>query len=140
MLKRFMATALIATTLLQAGCGYFLYPERSGQKSGQVDPAILILDAGALFLGIIPGVVAFIVDITNGTIYLPAGEKSVIDKHGDRMSLQGYQAIPNAIPTGLSVEEMQLRALEIVVQPELRAQVEFQQYKTMAGSFTLNAG
>ena len=56
------------------GCGYFLYPERRGQRPyGRIDPAIVVLDALGLFLFIVPGVIAFAVDITNGTLYRPGG-------------------------------------------------------------------
>ena len=56
------------------GCGYFLYPERRGQKPvGRIDPAVAILDAVGLLFFVVPGVIAFAVDITNGTLYLPSG-------------------------------------------------------------------
>lgn len=58
-----------------SGCGYFLYPERRGQKSGRIDPEVAILDGLGLLLFIIPGVIAFAVDFTNGTIYLPSGSR-----------------------------------------------------------------
>ncbi len=65
------------------GCGYLLYPERRGQKSGELDVNIVALDAVCLLLFILPGVVAFAVDYTNGTIYLPKGSK--------RGSLEGQE-------------------------------------------------
>ncbi|QFT55505.1 hypothetical protein [Microbulbifer sp. THAF38] len=74
-------SGLLTVVINMSACGYFLYPERKGQSGGRVDPAILILDGAALLFGIIPGVVAFAVDITNGTIYLPPGSSSVIDRH-----------------------------------------------------------
>jgi hypothetical protein len=53
-----------------------MYPERRGQKPvGRIDPAIAVLDALGLLLFIIPGVIAFAVDITNGTLYFPAGRQ-----------------------------------------------------------------
>lgn len=55
------------------GCGTILYPERKGQKSGTIDPGIVVLDAIGLLIFIIPGVIAFMVDANNGTIYLPGG-------------------------------------------------------------------
>ena len=82
------AVTLVMITLLCSisACGYFMYPERVGQTKGQIDPAIVILDALGLFVGVIPGVVAFAVDVTTGTIYLPPGGRSTVDKHRDRMS------------------------------------------------------
>ncbi len=67
---------IVLVTQLTA-CGYFLYPERRGQRPvGRVDPAIAILDALGLLFFIVPGVIAFVVDITNGTLYLPSGHRS----------------------------------------------------------------
>ena len=70
--------ALVAVVLIfqLLACGYFMYPERRGQKPvGRIDPAIAVLDALGLLLFIIPGVIAFAVDITNGTLYFPAGRQ-----------------------------------------------------------------
>jgi hypothetical protein len=66
---------LTITTLLVfqlAGCGTLFYPERRGQIAGRLDAGIVILDAIGLLFFIIPGVIAFAVDFSNGTIYLPA--------------------------------------------------------------------
>lgn len=63
------SAALLATGL--AGCGTILYPERKGQGSGRLDPAIVMLDGLGLLLFLIPGVIAFAVDFSNDTIYLP---------------------------------------------------------------------
>ena len=52
------------------GCGTIMYPERKGQKKGQIDTSIAILDGLGLLLFIIPGVIAFAVDFNNGSIYL----------------------------------------------------------------------
>lgn len=48
-----------------------MYPERKGQISGSLDWRVVALDAAGLLLFFIPGVIAFAVDFTNGTIYLP---------------------------------------------------------------------
>jgi len=63
-------TALLVFQL--TGCGTLLYPERRGQLTGHLDAGVVILDAVGLLLFIIPGVIAFAVDFSNGTIYLPA--------------------------------------------------------------------
>ncbi|WP_237068297.1 hypothetical protein [Microbulbifer guangxiensis] len=75
------ATCLLTMAMNLTACGYFLYPERKGQTGGRVDPVVVILDGAALLFGILPGIVAFAVDFTNGTIYLPAGGSSAIDRH-----------------------------------------------------------
>jgi hypothetical protein len=74
--KIFYITISILLIIQLSGCGYILYPERRGQKpTGRIDPAIATLDALGLLLFIIPGVIAFAVDITNGTLYFPNGRR-----------------------------------------------------------------
>ena len=58
------------------GCGTIIYPERRGQRTGQIDVGIALLDALWLLVFIIPGVVAFGVDFTTGAIYLPGGKRA----------------------------------------------------------------
>ena len=80
--KRGIAASCLLVLLMNlTACGYFLYPERKGQSGGRVDPVVVILDGAALLFGILPGVVAFAVDFTSGSIYLPAGGRSAIDRH-----------------------------------------------------------
>lgn len=52
-------------------CGTILYPERKGQRDGRLDIGVVLLDGIGLLFFIIPGVIAYAVDFTNGTIYLP---------------------------------------------------------------------
>ena len=52
-------------------CGTILYPERRDQRSGQVDVAVVLMDAIGFFFFTIPGVIAFAVDFSTGAIYLP---------------------------------------------------------------------
>jgi hypothetical protein len=61
-----------AATISLAGCGTILYPERVGQPHcGPLDWKVVALDTIGLLLFFIPGVIAFVVDFYNGTIYLP---------------------------------------------------------------------
>lgn len=81
-IKRGLAVSCLFTLVMNlTACGYFLYPERKGQTGGRVDPVVVILNGAGLLFGILPGVVAFAVDFTNGTIYLPSGGSSAIDRH-----------------------------------------------------------
>lgn len=81
-MKRLAAVLLGATLLFNlTACGYFLYPERVGRDSGRIDPTVVLLDAAGLLFGIIPGIVAFAVDLSTGAIYLAPGETSTIEKH-----------------------------------------------------------
>jgi hypothetical protein len=63
-------TALLVFQL--TGCGTLLYPERRGQIAGRLDVGIVVLDGIGLLFAILPGVIAFAVDFSNGCIYLPA--------------------------------------------------------------------
>lgn len=77
---RVIGTTLVATLLAQlAGCGTLFWPDRRGQIEGQIDPLIAVLDAVGLLFYIIPGVIAFGVDIATGAIYLPSGTHVQVD-------------------------------------------------------------
>ncbi|WMC12397.1 hypothetical protein PU634_08540 [Oceanimonas pelagia] len=67
-----LALAGIITTQL-AACGTIFYPERKGQRSGRIDPVVAIANGVGLLFFLVPGVIAFAVDFSNGTIYLPGG-------------------------------------------------------------------
>jgi hypothetical protein len=70
--KVVVLTLVAAIAVFSTSCGTLLYPERRGQPpGGPLDVGVVILDALGLLFFIIPGVVAFIVDFSNGTIYLP---------------------------------------------------------------------
>lgn len=81
--KKIVCILLILISLHYAGCGTILYPERRGQTGGEVDPAVIVMDGLLLFVAIIPGVVAFAVDLTTGAIYKPSKrvEASTLDRH-----------------------------------------------------------
>jgi hypothetical protein len=57
-------------------CGTLFYPERKGTKSGSIDPVVAVADAIGLLFFFIPGIIAFAVDFSNGTIYLPHGKRA----------------------------------------------------------------
>lgn len=59
-----------------AGCGTIIHPERKGQINGRLDSSIVLLDAIGLLFFFVPGVIAFAVDFSNGTIYLPGGRRA----------------------------------------------------------------
>lgn len=93
----FLVAVLIVQTL---ACGTILYPERRGQTSGRYDTDIVLLDAAGLLLFIIPGVIAFAVDIFTGAIYLPPGEKSKVQERLgqlDKIEVDPARRDPEAI-------------------------------------------
>ncbi|MBI1820813.1 MAG: polyribonucleotide nucleotidyltransferase [Nitrospirae bacterium] len=85
--KRFISGILSMAILLEVvSCGTILYPERQGQKSGQIDIAVAALDAVGLLFFIIPGVVAFAVDFNNGAIYMPSGQRRHLKIEGKALN------------------------------------------------------
>lgn len=73
----FWNCAVIAALAWQSlGCGTILHPERKGQRGGRIDAGVAVLDGIGLLFFIIPGVIAFAVDFSNGTIYLPGGPRA----------------------------------------------------------------
>lgn len=80
--KFFSALKVIICAVLvfeMVGCGTLMYPKRIGQRGGNIDPAVCILDGLGCLLFIVPGVIAFVVDFANGTIYLPGGRHGSLD-------------------------------------------------------------
>ncbi len=77
-LPNIIITALLVFQL--TGCGTLMYPERRGQLGGHLDAGVVVLDAIGLLFFIIPGVIAFAVDFSNGTIYLPARPPIIIER------------------------------------------------------------
>lgn len=83
--RRLGALLTVALAFHVSGCGTLLYPERKGQKDGKIDTTVALLDCIGLLLFVIPGVIAFIIDFNNGTIYLPGThrERRDSDRDGD---------------------------------------------------------
>lgn len=103
-----------------SGCGTLLYPERRGQKSGQLDTSIVLLDGIGLFFFLIPGIIAFAVDFSNGTIYLPETSKhSSVDlkqikfdpKQTDLMTLERIINDQAGVHIQLNQENVQITRL-----------------------------
>ncbi len=66
-----LSLVLVVTLSSQLlSCGYILRPERRGQQSGKLDLAIVGLDSIGLIFFLVPGIIAFGVDIYSGTIYM----------------------------------------------------------------------
>jgi hypothetical protein len=73
--RRFLSVAVAGGAMLSSvSCGTLLYPERRGQRGGRLDPTVILLDGLLLVLFLVPGVIAFAVDIYTGAIYLPPYE------------------------------------------------------------------
>jgi hypothetical protein len=69
-----LSLILCASLALEtAACGTLLHPERRGQTGGRVDTGVAVMNGLWCLVFIVPGVVAFIVDFSNGAIYEPGG-------------------------------------------------------------------
>ena len=87
LLTLFISTGLI---LNLTACGTILYPERKGQTSGRLDAGVVLLDAVGLLFFFVPGVIAFAVDFSNGTIYLPDGyTQNLTDEEMQSVTVNG---------------------------------------------------
>lgn len=74
-MRRSLICLLAALLLGASGCGTLFYSHRIGRKmSKTVDNTVFYSDCALCLLGVIPGVVAFILDYDNGTIYYTEAE------------------------------------------------------------------
>lgn len=117
-LKIFTTAVVCGAMLNLTACGTIMHPERKGQVDGRIDPGIAALNAVGLLFWFIPGVIAFAVDFSNGTIYLPGGERAqlsteemeqLVDADGSVNQLLLQQWV--AAKTGL--EEAELSGLSV---------------------------
>lgn len=100
--RQFVGLNLANAAVFGTGCGTILHPERRGQPAGPLDWKIVALDAIGLFLFFIPGVIAFAVDFSNGTIYLPP------DYYGLKGSNGKQRLITVSVPReGLTVPKVE---------------------------------
>lgn len=86
MLRKYLRSIALAATLAMTtaslGCGYILHPERRGARSGTIDGLTLLFDCLWLLVGIVPGVVALVVDFTSGAIYVGGGRGHLVTPDG----------------------------------------------------------
>lgn len=122
-----LALGLCAGLVLQTtACGTIIHPERKGQSGGQLDPAIVALNAIGLLFYFIPGIVAFAVDFSNGTIYLPGGTAQLTEEQIEQITRADGQVDEEALEqllrddmnmdVDLQAENVQVRSLDSVEQ------------------------
>lgn len=114
-----MSLAMVMVLELTA-CGTVFYPERKGAKGGSIDPIVAVADAVGLLFFFIPGVIAFAVDFSNGTIYLPHGkhasltpaELKSVSPNGklDKKALSELMSKKLAQPVNLDSADLQVKA------------------------------
>ncbi len=101
--KTSKSLALIAVVLHLSACGTILYPERKGQVSGRIDAGVAALNGIGLLFFLVPGVIAFAVDFSNGTIYLP-NNAAVDGEDNVRVVNAGKGLTPNQLQRIISAE------------------------------------
>jgi hypothetical protein len=74
-MNKLLITIFLALTLSLNGCGTILKPKRVNKPHNQqLDYKIVLLDGLGLLLFIVPGVISYAVDYSNGTLFLPEGD------------------------------------------------------------------
>ena len=80
-MKRLLRPLAVATSLVMLpSCARILHPERVGNKSGALDTIPLVVDIVLFIPGIIPGVIALVVDFVSGAIYVGGGQPTTLSK------------------------------------------------------------
>jgi hypothetical protein len=88
-MNSFVAVIVIGAVLSTASCGYILHPERRNAHTNRLDSLTVTFDCLWLLAGIIPGVVALIVDGVKDTWYFAPTEKAELDLHKDQLVAVG---------------------------------------------------
>lgn len=70
-------------------CGVLIHPERNGHRSGPVDAGALIMDCLWLLVGVVPGVVALVVDFSTGGVYASGSAMAVAPGQALQFRLRG---------------------------------------------------
>jgi hypothetical protein len=101
MTNRLVRTIAAGTMLTvgsgSVGCGYFLHPERRGIQAGVIDGATMVMDILWLIPGLIPGVIALVVDFSSGAIYISGTRRVALHLSPEgRVALQ----VPHAARPG----------------------------------------
>ena len=121
---------LVAAICLQtAACGTIIHPERRGQRGGRLDVGIVILDAIGLLFFIIPGVIAFAVDFSNGTIYFPGGGRGLLsevkfDKAGGTKAVEAILLARTGVAVDLDRSDVRIVKLDSMDQLRARFAAE----------------
>jgi hypothetical protein len=107
-----IAIVLCLTLITQlTACGTLLYPERRGQEGGKVDPLVAVLDGVGLLFFLIPGIIAFGVDIGTGAIYLPPGGRSEAPPAEDGQAVEEPARIVYLDPASITPEAIEAAIL-----------------------------
>lgn len=118
-LRRGLAGLLVGVSITAlVGCGTVFHPERKGQLGGRIDPVVAIANGVGLLFFIVPGVVAYAVDFSNGTIYLPSGHNAAgvdalkLEEDMDVASLERLLSEKSGRPVSLDSELLRVEEVE----------------------------
>ena len=115
-LMKALSIFVCSVFVIQAsGCGTLMYPERRGQRGSHIDVGVAVLDGIGLLFFLIPGVIAYAVDFSNGTIYLPGG------------SLRSSLDIKNIKQVKFDPKNTTLAGIERIIKNETGCLVKFDQ-------------
>jgi len=109
-MKGRLISGVVAATLLSAaaapiGCGYLLYPERRGNSGGTIDGGIMVMDLLWLIPGIVPGVIALVVDFSSGAVYTHSH-----GRHAVLISPKGHVAV--RVPASAKPMQLEFRLVK----------------------------
>ncbi|WP_111412305.1 hypothetical protein [Billgrantia lactosivorans] len=118
-IRRALAGLVLGTSLIAlVGCGTVFHPERKGQLSGRIDPVVAIANGVGLLFFIVPGVIAYAVDFSNGTIYLPSAHDSAgvdvlpMEEGMDLPALERLLSARTGMPVSLDRELLRVEEVE----------------------------
>ena len=87
-MRRYLRTvSALGVLALLPSCARILYPERVGNRGGTVDVVPLVVDILLFIPGIIPGLIAIVVDFGTGAIYVKNGNGELTET-GNRLALR----------------------------------------------------
>lgn len=126
MLKKSISLSLAGLLAIQlTACGTLFHAERKGQTpSDKIDPEVLILDCCGLLFGVIPGVVALVLDFNNKTIYYTKAEARKLKASVDTLDRSKMIAV--------KMDDMSNGAIEKVLSRELGRSVKLSGMKVVA--------
>lgn len=126
MVKKIIMFLLAGIFLLQlTACGTLFHAERKNRKpSTQVDPVVLVLDCCGFLFGIIPGVVAIVLDYNNKTLYYSTSElKSASLEQMDRSRM-----------IAVKMDNMDRNTVERVLSERLGREVHLNEMRLVAAN------
>ena len=120
MYRKLLAISLV-TSLCFYGCGTILKEEQINQPhSGKLDWKIVLLDGIGLIFFIVPGVVSYAVDYSNGTLFLSKNETMSLNGNSEGEILR---ALERATGRRIAPEQIVELSLE-----EARERQEFRKF------------